>query len=567
MKTCLKCGKSYPDEQTFCPDDNTSLVSRDAVQEEDPLVGKVLAGRYQITARIARGGMGSVYRAVHTKMNRTCALKLLVQTTPDADSVARFNREAQMASRIDNPHAVTIYDFGEAEDGLLYLAMEYIEGEPLSMTIARERALPLVRVARITSQIAEALSAAHRLGIIHRDLKPDNIMVTRKGGEQDYVKVLDFGIAKVMAEGGSNETLTQTGIVLGTPPYMSPEQLTGEHLDPRSDVYSLALIVYQMICGKLPFSGQTSQTIMMKRLTHDPVKLRENAPFVSELVESVVMTALKRERESRQSSVDQFASELAAALGVSQTATDTRATVPISSVPGSGAEYQGETRGRGTPLAPSQDTEKSRSETEISTVPIGGKGPTSPQNLETDQYLPPSSYVTKRSPQQGLTEDPASSRRTFDDQARPAEPQSGSQQSGGQQSGVTAPYWGEQPAQQGSQPNLVSEPGPPGSRQPIEQGAPPTTRQEVQGSTLSPQPYQQSPAGQQLPSSASTLEPGPTRANSQVGSGQRAIPPTAVFPGSQPAGSQPRGSRAPFVGLGIAAFIIIGCLAVAGYFA
>ncbi|HYL97566.1 MAG TPA: serine/threonine-protein kinase, partial [Blastocatellia bacterium] len=252
MKTCLKCGKSYSDEQAFCPDDNTPLVTRDS-GEQDPLVGRVIAGRYQVGALIARGGMGAVYRAVHTKMNRTCALKVLVQTVPDPDSVARFNREAQMASRIDSPHAVTIYDFGEAEDGLLYLAMEFIEGEPLTTTIARERTLALPRVARITSQIAEALSAAHRLGIIHRDLKPDNIMITRKGGDQDYVKVLDFGIAKVVAEGNPNETLTQTGIVLGTPPYMSPEQLTGEHLDPRSDVYSLALIVYQMICGKLPF--------------------------------------------------------------------------------------------------------------------------------------------------------------------------------------------------------------------------------------------------------------------------------------------------------------------------
>src|SRR2546426_1147896 len=191
--------------------------------------------------------------------------------------------------------------------------MEFIDGKPLSRVIAEHRVLPVDRVVHITNQIAEALSAAHALPMIHRDLKPDNIMITRKGANTDFVKVLDFGIAKALADEGG-ENLTKTGFVLGTPVYMSPEQLLGEELDARSDIYSLAIIVYEMLSGRLPFEGDNLQAVMMKRVMSDPIRLRVAAPSLSESVEQAVMSGLERNRESRTPTVEAFAAELSRGL-------------------------------------------------------------------------------------------------------------------------------------------------------------------------------------------------------------------------------------------------------------
>ncbi|HWP41693.1 MAG TPA: serine/threonine-protein kinase, partial [Blastocatellia bacterium] len=222
MMICPQCGKTYEDGNEICPVDNRFLID-EAAARLDPLLGTVLAERYQIVQKVGQGGMGAIYKAVHMRMDRICALKLLTSISGhDEAAIARFNREAKMASRIDNPHAVTIYDYGEAESGIPYLAMEFIDGKALSQLLAAEKSLSPERTIHITNQIAEALSAAHAMGIVHRDLKPDNIMLTKKGGDEDYVKVLDFGIAKTIADDG-NENLTKTGFVLGTPAYMSPE--------------------------------------------------------------------------------------------------------------------------------------------------------------------------------------------------------------------------------------------------------------------------------------------------------------------------------------------------------
>jgi serine/threonine protein kinase/formylglycine-generating enzyme required for sulfatase activity len=280
----------------------------------DPMLGKLLDNRYRLVEKIGEGGMGSIYKAIHTEMGRTCAIKLLTAiSTANEEAIARFKREAKMASRIDNPHAVTIYDFGEAEDGVLFLAMEYIDGKPLSRLISDERVLPIERVIHITNQVAEGLAAAHVMEIVHRDLKPDNIMITRKGMDIDYVKVLDFGIAKTMTEDAA-DNLTKTGFVLGTPFYMSPEQLLGEKLDPRSDIYSLAIIVYEMLCGKLPFIGDNPQAVMMKRITGEPIPIRSVSPSISDSTEQVVMSGLARDREMRIQTVQAFASALRSAV-------------------------------------------------------------------------------------------------------------------------------------------------------------------------------------------------------------------------------------------------------------
>ena len=292
--------------------DHSTLLLIDA--SADPMLGKLLDEKYRLVRKIGEGGMGSIYRAVHTEMHRTCAIKLLTAPSPGKDeAIARFKGEAKMASHIDNVHAVTIYDFGQTDDGMLFLAMEFIDGKPLSRVIAEERVLAIDRVVHITNQIAEGMAAAHALGIVHRDLKPDNVMITRKGADADFAKVLDFGIAKTVAD-DAGENRTKTGFTLGTPVYMSPEQLLGEKLDPRSDIYSLAIIVYEMLSGRLPFDGDNPQAVMMKRVTSEPIRLGAVAPFISESVERAVMAGLARNREARTADVEIFASELSRAL-------------------------------------------------------------------------------------------------------------------------------------------------------------------------------------------------------------------------------------------------------------
>ena len=317
MKICLQCGNDFDDQIEVCPTDRSKLISVDP--SADPMLGRLLDGRYRLVQKIGEGGSGSIYRAVHTEILRTCAIKLFTALSHgQVDATARFKREAKMASRIDNVHAVTIYDFGEADDGNLFLAMEFIDGKPLSRVIAEQGVLPIERVVHITNQIAEALSAAHALGIVHRDLKPSNVMITRKGANTDFVKVLDFGITKSL-EDDRGESLTQTGFVLGTPVYMSPEQLLGEKLDPRSDIYSLATIVYETLSGRLPFEGANPQAVMMKRIMSEPVRLRAVVSSLSESFERAVMAGLERNRDSRTPTVEAFTFELTCALYGTQT--------------------------------------------------------------------------------------------------------------------------------------------------------------------------------------------------------------------------------------------------------
>lgn len=327
MKRCPQCKQEYKDSARFCPRDGYNLdivaseptlvgshpISVPEPQSADPLIGKVLAGRYRLIQKIGQGGMGAVYKGQHIKMNRLTAIKVLTgELAHDPQFVARFEREAEMASHIDHPNAVNIYDFGEAEDGVVYIAMEFIEGNPLSSIIEKEGALTLERVVRITYQAADALHAAHQLGIIHRDFKPDNIMICQKSGRPDWVEVVDFGIAKRAAIEPDNKALTQTGFVLGTPQYMSPEQVAGEPLDMRSDLYSLAIVSYEMLSGSLPFSGNSQQSVMVNRLLQPPMPLRQVKPslMVPTAVEGVIMRALARYPVDRFSSTLEFATEL-----------------------------------------------------------------------------------------------------------------------------------------------------------------------------------------------------------------------------------------------------------------
>ena len=315
MKICPVCSTEYADDVKFCPNDGQTL--RSASRASD-LVGQVVADRYHVVKKLGEGGMGQVYLAEHVKMGRRSAIKVMNPSmVHDPDAVARFNREASNASRITHPNVCAIYDFGETPDGLIYLAMEFIEGEPLTDLLEREGALPVARATGIFLQTADALQAAHDLGIVHRDLKPDNVMLTRARGGGETVKVVDFGIAKAVGPDEAGQKVTKTGLVVGTPEFMSPEQLSGDTLDGRSDLYSLALVFYQMLSGKLPFEATTVQETMIKRLTDEPVKLAEARPDLSfpAGLQPVLDTALARSPMDRYQTVAKFAADVAAVTG------------------------------------------------------------------------------------------------------------------------------------------------------------------------------------------------------------------------------------------------------------
>jgi len=274
FRVCLQCGSQYGVEQRHCPNDGSALQLK---ATDDPLIGRTIADRYHIQELLGVGGMGRVYIAEHVALGRKSAVKVINPTLANsAEAISRFNREAANASRINHPNVAQIYDFGES-NGVLYLAMEYIEGETLSTTIERLGPISPVRAANITMQVADSLAAAHQLGIVHRDLKPENIMIGRKHDGTDWVKVVDFGIAKTI-ESEMGQNVTTVGVSLGTPEYMSPEQFAGEKLDHRTDIYSLGLVLFNMLTGQLPYAKVTSKETLVKRLTTQPSALAQVRP-------------------------------------------------------------------------------------------------------------------------------------------------------------------------------------------------------------------------------------------------------------------------------------------------
>ncbi len=315
MKHCPVCGKEYPDNVKFCPVDGSTLRAKSPTAD---LVGQVIADRYHIIKKLGEGGMGAVYLGEHVKMGRKSAIKVMNPgMAADPDAISRFNREASNASRISHPNVCQIYDFGETTDGVIYLAMEFIEGAALTDLIEKEGALPPARAGRILKQAADALASAHDLGIVHRDLKPDNIMIVQGRDGSDVVKVVDFGIAKAVAGDEAGQKVTKTGLVVGTPEYMSPEQLSGDKLDGRSDIYSLALVFYRMLTGVLPFQADSAQETMIKRLTDEPMRLAEARPdivFPPEL-QAVLDKALARLPSERYANAAQFGRDAEAAVG------------------------------------------------------------------------------------------------------------------------------------------------------------------------------------------------------------------------------------------------------------
>jgi serine/threonine-protein kinase len=306
VKTCPVCAREYPDDVKFCPVDGSTLRSKGRTAD---LVGQVIADRYSIIKKLGEGGMGAVYLGEHVKMGRKSAIKVMNPAMAnDPDAISRFNREASNASRISHPNVCQIYDFGETPDGIIYLAMEFIQGSALTDIIERDGALPPARAGRILKQSADALAAAHELGIVHRDLKPDNIMIVQGRDGSDVVKVVDFGIAKAVAGEETGQKVTKTGLVVGTPEYMSPEQLSGDKLDGRSDIYSLGLVFYRMLTGTLPFQADSAQETMIKRLTDDPLPLASARPDIAfpPRLQAVLDKALARRAADRYGSAAVF---------------------------------------------------------------------------------------------------------------------------------------------------------------------------------------------------------------------------------------------------------------------
>ena len=278
-----------------------TLCSADAAvlkRVDDPLIGQTLAGKYRIEKLIKTGGMGSVYRGRHVLMDKTVAIKVLRPSLAGDDAVVgRFSREAKAASKISHPHAVSVTDFGEAENGVVFLVMEYLDGRTLKEVITSEGPLSLGRAVEIVRQVAGALDAAHGQGVIHRDLKSENIMLVSHNGDE-WAKVLDFGIAKILQPvgGAADAEITQANLVVGTPQYMSPEQCSQSGaLDARSDVYSLGIIVHEMLTGKLPFTGESATVVMMKQVQDAPPSVLASRSQLPGSVDQVIKRALAKQ--------------------------------------------------------------------------------------------------------------------------------------------------------------------------------------------------------------------------------------------------------------------------------
>ncbi len=280
------------------------------------MLGEVLNGRYAIRQLIGEGGMGRVYLAEHVGIGRKVAVKILHPVYGRMpELVERFRREARAASRIGHPHIVDVTDSGTTDDDSAYFVMEYLEGVELGAVIEREGALEVARALRIATQICRALAAAHTAGIIHRDLKPENVFLTVRGGTSDFVKVLDFGIAKTTeAEEARDRRLTSPGMAMGTPEYMAPEQAAGRPADQRCDVYALGAILYEMLTGVPPYQGENFMEILTKKATLDPVDPTHLRSTIPTSIGQLVLQAMARRPDDRPRSMEAFEYELTKCL-------------------------------------------------------------------------------------------------------------------------------------------------------------------------------------------------------------------------------------------------------------
>jgi serine/threonine protein kinase len=298
-KGCITCSREFGGEVTLCPHDGTRLTP---LSEAD-LIGTVLDGRYEVTEVIGGGGMGLVYKARHSFMHRTVAIKVLHKhMITNTDALKRFRLEAEAVSCLNVPNILTVYDFGVSRQGQPYMVMDYLEGTSLGDVLDAEQSLEVDRSLNIFIQICRALEHAHEKSVIHRDLKPSNIMLLNVAGQNDFVKIVDFGIAKLLGRAeGEVEQLTRTGEVFGSPLYMSPEQCRGKTLDYRTDIYSLGSVMYQTVTGKPLFAGDDVFDLFFKQVSEKPIPFEAVCPElkIPKRLEQTIFQTLEKEAADR----------------------------------------------------------------------------------------------------------------------------------------------------------------------------------------------------------------------------------------------------------------------------
>ncbi len=325
--------------------DRASAAISKSTGAPDALIGRVINDRFKINALIARGGMGKVYRAEQAPLGRVCAIKVLNPNYAgehDPEFHKRFFLEASIASKLTHPNTVTIFDYGRTPDDIYYMAMEYLDGQTLHRAIREAGHFSEERAAHVARQICRALREAHSLGVIHRDLKPANIFLVEHGDEADFVKVLDFGLVKNVSE-NKGEDLTQTGLFMGSPKYMAPEQIRGDRVDARTDIYALGIIMYEMITGKVPFDRPNSVNILMAHVNEEAPPMRQMNPAInlSPQIEETVGRCMAKDPDQRFRSMDEVLAALKRVGGGTLTATISGAgTGEYRSLSGSGSGPQ-----------------------------------------------------------------------------------------------------------------------------------------------------------------------------------------------------------------------------------
>ncbi|MBL8148384.1 MAG: serine/threonine protein kinase [Blastocatellia bacterium] len=317
MKRCPVCSNLYDSSSLFCTldaarleefdDEATTEVKRPFLQTFDTgsYLGKLFNNKYKIDSLLGRGGMGAVYKAVDTILDRAVAIKLLhSELAAEENFSSRFLREARAAARIEHPHAVTVHDFGTLPDGEAFIVMEFIQGQSLRQLIKKESRLRIKHALELFRQVCTAVAAAHKEGVIHRDLKPENIMLKSTSAGAEVVKVVDFGLAKLKESSGKSLTnLTNKGEIIGTPYYMSPEQCSGIEIDECTDIYSLGIILYEMVVGQPPFQGSTVAVIGMH--LYKPVQsLCQDDPAFPQLLDKLLLAMLAKEKKDRIQTVE-----------------------------------------------------------------------------------------------------------------------------------------------------------------------------------------------------------------------------------------------------------------------
>jgi serine/threonine protein kinase len=345
MLQCPRCGRQFPDDVYVCADDFTPLQADATLADvpRDPLIGRVFDGKYRLDERLGGGGMGTVYRATHLLIDRVVAVKVLSQRfVGDETAQQRFRREARASGRMQHPNAVVVNDIGATDDGWLYIVMELLEGQTLRDLLAREAPLDPARAVSFMLQAAAAVGAAHDAGLIHRDLKPANIFIEQRPNLAAIAKVLDFGVAKFAVEEQDDDynTLTQVGAIIGTPRYMSPEQCSGAApLTPASDVYSLGIILYEMLTGAVPFSADAPLAVALKHVSEQPRPPREIIPSTPAELEKVVLHALAKEPRARPADGNEFRDELhAVAVGLGLELSDSTLAPSLADLRNAGTE-------------------------------------------------------------------------------------------------------------------------------------------------------------------------------------------------------------------------------------